>query len=384
MSERTSILQAALIGLVVGASGACGDDDSGEGADGGTRPDSGGSGGGGGASAPTNSGCLDPAELDEVVAPTEFTDGSVVYRMALDGDDLFFSTIDTLYRVPAAGGEPEVVYTRDLAISVPFWVRADDVLVLEGASMLVSVPKAGGTPTALGALPHRISGSIDTRVDMIVEGDVAYAKSESGGLFDDDPLEITYFEIDLETVETREIAVNQIGKNSIMVKLGDALYTSSQDPEAVIPDAGIGTYSPDLLYRIPIASGEAEVVPLGDEPLAFNVIGADDAQLFLIAGAEADFALSGVYSADPEGGAPTQLFEAVVLFNSSFEHDRTASRNLIRDLGEVYSVPPGRTEAERLFCIGGEVHSMAADEAAVYLSLFDNQDRASIVRVPLD
>jgi hypothetical protein len=387
------MMASALIGqLALG----CGDDggDGLDGADGGHTRDGGGPGPGPG---PGGDDCLGESERDELLAPVDLSDGSVIYRMAIDGDDLYFASLDSLFRIPLAGGEHEQLWTDELAISVPFFVREDDVLIVRGERVL-SVPKAGGDATELGMLPDRPSGSLDGRVDFIIDGTTAYMKSESGGL-GSDPAEVTFHAVDLDTFEATTLATTEIGDGRPIAKSGDGLFVAGPDPSVPAADpSGVGP-RPALLYRIPTAGGEpTEVeVDFGSEfRFGYNVAGADPGAVFISALALSDndddaldaLAQNGLYRVPRAGGEAAQLIEVTAIFNSGVEHDLLGDQNFLRVIttrDEVFSVPVGSTTATHRFCISGtQVHAMAVADDAVYLALYDDaRDFSSIVRVDL-
>lgn len=378
----------ALVMLVLVASTGCGDDGgSGDGGldDGGSAGASGEGGGSGASGAGGGSGCLDPLAQDLVFQPTNLSEGSVIYQVLEDDGTLYFSTIDRLFRVDGSDGEPEEIYYADLAIVVKFWLRADDLLILDGGDTLLSLPKEGGATTELAVLPFRVESGLDGSVEMIVEGDKAYAKSVSGGI--GVPEVVTYYEIDLTNYETRELATATDELNGSFIKAGDALYVASDDPSAIVDEDDLAAFVPDLIHRIPIEGGEPELVEVEGEPMRMGMLGADGDALYVLARLEDDFTASGVYRVPASGGPREQVHEQIVLFAQTFWIYNTASRTLLRDLDTFYELPISGT-AQELFCVGGgdyTSHGSAATDDAVYMSLFHSDDEESfIVRMPLD
>lgn len=376
-----------VLALCVAVAMACGDDGSGgdggleDGGNSGTGGNSG-AGGSGGTAGGGNGTCLDPLDQDLVFEPTSLSEGSVIYKVVEDDGTLFFSTIDRLYRVDASGGAPEEIYYRELAIVVQFWVRADDIMILEGSDTLVSLPKAGGETTELAVLPFRVGGGLDGSVEMIVEADKAYATSVTGAF--GEPKVITYYEIDLETFDARELATATDELNGSFIKAGDALYVASDDPSVM---AEIGDFVPDLLHRIPIAGGEPEPIELSGGPMRMAMLGADGDALYVLASAEGDFMASGVYRVATSGGELEQVHQQIIVAALTFTLHNTPSRTILRDLDTFYELP-STGEASKLFCVGGgdyTSHGSAATDDAVYMSLFHSIDEDTfIVRMPLD
>jgi hypothetical protein len=378
------------LALCIAGAIACGDD--GGGGDGGLEDGgSSGAGGSGGSSGFGGSGgtggggsgtCLDPLDQDLVFQPTNLSEGSVIYKVVEDDGVLFFSTIDRLYRVDASGGTPEEIYYRELAIVVQFWVRADDVLILEGSDTLLSLPKDGGDTTELAELPFRVGGGLDGSIEMIVDGDKAYATSVTGAF--GEPEVITYYEIDLETFETRELATATDELNGSFIKAGDALYVASDDPSVM---AEVGEFVPDLLHRIPIAGGEPEQLEVSGEPMRMGMLGADGDDLYVLATSENDFMESGVYRISTTGGDLEKVHQQIVVAALTFALHNTPSRTLLRDLDTFYDLP-STGMASKLFCVGGgdyTSHGSTATDEAVFVSLYHSDDEDSfIVRMPLD
>lgn len=380
------LVQRWALALCIAAAIACGDDggdgdggieDGGSSGMGGSSG-AGGSGGGGGGS----STCLDPLDQDLVFQPTNLSAGSVIYKVVEDDGVLYFSTIDRLYRVDASGGTPEEIYYRELAIVVQFWVRADDIVILEGSDTLLSLPKDGGDTTELAELPFRVGGGLDGSIDMIVDGDKAYATSVTGSF--DEPEVITYYEIDLETFDTRELATGTDELNGSFIKSGDALYVASDDPSVM---AEIGDFVPDLLHRIPIAGGEPELLEVTGEPMRMAMLGADGDDLYVLASSENDFMESGVYRLATSGGEREKVHQQIIVAALTFALHNTPSRTLLRDLDTFYDLP-STGAASKLFCVGGgdyTSHGSTATDDAVYVSLFHSDDEDTfIVRMPLD
>jgi hypothetical protein len=381
----------AVVVLALVAGTGCGDD--GGGGDGGLEDGGsagvGGEGGSSGASGAGGSGggggCLDPLAQDLVFQPTNLSEGSVIYQVVEDDGTLYFSTIDRLFRVDGSGGEPEEIYYADLAIVVKFWLRADDLLILDGGDTLLSLPKEGGETTELAVLPFRVESGLDGSVEMIVEGDKAYAKSVSGGI--GVPEVVTYYEIDLTSYESRELAMATDELNGSFIKAGDALYVASDDPSAIVDEDDLAAFVPDLIHRIPIAGGGPELVDVEGEPMRMGMLGADGDALYVLARFEDDFTASGVYRVPASGGPREQVHEQIVLFAQTFWIYNTPSRTLLRDLDTFYELPISGT-AQELFCVGGgdyTSHGSAATDDAVYMSLFHSDDEESfIVRMPLE
>jgi hypothetical protein len=365
--------------------GGRGDGDEGSGDGDGTGGDGDGRGDGDGSGT-----CSSAAALPQVLAPVELSDGSVIYRMAWDDDYVYFASIDKLMRVPQAGGEFEELYDNgEFSTSLPFFVRSEDIVVKTGKKLL-SVPKSGGEPSELAELPTQPNGSLDGRIDLIIEGDSAYYRGRVGT----DLSEI--YAVDLSTGEATLLSSTELGRNDPIAKSGDYLYLTSLAPGVEVPEEPAFTPLPKALYRLAISGGDLELVEVnfpGEREFAFSVMGADSTALFLLAtpvmeGATPstqDLSLAGVYRVPLEGGEAVQLFENLVLFSLTFEQDLVGDTNFLRSVGttdNVHTNMVGETTASLFACLNAEVHAMAASEDAVFLGVFDDGGQtSSIVRI---
>ena len=123
------VLSATLFGALAACSG---------GSDGGNAGASG-SGNSAGASG-SSDGCVNAP--DALFTPQQFGESDLIRQIQIDKDTLYFRTLDTLYKVPVAGGAPEVVAALPTQEPDEFWVQADSLIVRSGA-LLLSVPKEG-------------------------------------------------------------------------------------------------------------------------------------------------------------------------------------------------------------------------------------------------
>jgi hypothetical protein len=368
-SRKNSVGATALLLLVFSSTSACGDDGSAE--DGGVAGASGAGGAGGGDG--VEPGCSDPLTEDVLFSPRGLS--SVIYKVVEDDGTLYFSTIDKIFRVAVTGGEPEELYYRANAIVVHFWLHGDELLILEGSD-LVTMPKSGGDTTEVATLPYRVPAAIDGTIELIVEGDFAYAYSETSA---------TYFEVDLTTYETRVIATEAV--NGTFIKLGDALYIAADDPSVEVEPGDFGAFVPDLLYRLPIAGGEAEQLEVEGEPMKLAMLGGNGDTLYLLGASESGYPDSGVYEISTSGGELQQVQESVVAFALPFTIHNTETKTLLRNLDTFYEMT-GDGTLEELFCVGGgsyTSHGSTATDEAVYMSQYhSNDNEAFIVRIPLD
>lgn len=398
-SRARFVLPHLLTGVLLwGCEDGDGDSDGGSRADAGSYEDGGvpadgggGRDGGAAADAGGSATCVPRAELEELLPPTSLSGESVIYRMVLDGDHLYFSSLNTLYRIPKAGGEREQLWTAgDAAVHVPFFVRTGDLLVLRGRQIL-SLPKAGGEPTELAMLPAAPQVRLDGRADFLVEGDTAFYKTAPGLLSGSEP--VSYYRVDLTTGTATLLASSSTVRTGLIGKSGDYLYTAVRDPS--LPPASSSNPAPErsVLYRIPIAGGDPESVAtqLGNpaRDFSFGVVGADPESVLVSAIAlpnsgtdTSQIALSGVYRIGLADGVGEQLFRSISLFNLQIEHSLVGDQNYLRSLestDKFYRAEVGSSSVETLFCLDEAVHASAVDGQHYYVGIFDDAGKLSSI-----
>lgn len=366
-----------VLGLVltcVVAMGGCtpaeGGNESGAGASGMSGDGDGDVGGDGDGDAPMGR-CPDPLQQALVFSPRDLSDGSVIYKIVHDDGMLYFSTVDRLFRVNAQGGEPEELYHRANAIVVQFWVRESDILIVEGTNDFLSLPKAGGATSPAGEVPFAIEGGLSGSLDLIVVSDeLAYAKSSS-----------RYYEIDLNTFDTRAIMAEPLGNQSSFFKAGDALYVVDRDPSAAVPSDPTA-FVPELLYRLPIEGTAAEVVAIDQPPQRMNLVGARGDALYILARGEQ--LRTTLYRVPAAGGAREEVLFAGYTPNTQLVHGET--RLFARDLNEYWELPETGPAGDSICIAGSEytTHAAAATDSDLWFGLYHSADeQAFIVRYPL-
>lgn len=321
----------------------------------------------------------------ELVAPRMYGDGSVIVRMHADGDTLFYGTLDEIYSVPIAGGEPTLVYPPEPEVLIypPFWIRGDDLVVLRGDTLEV-LPKTGGAVADVRTLPVSPTVSLNGNAFIFLDDDARtfYGKQDEIEILDDEP-QITYFKYDIET-DTSQIllADSTIGDGKNMVKAGDWLYTAHPlgDPTDPADD------TPDELYRIPVTGGSPELVPVEGNFL-LQVVGADETHLFVadaqLGGEAADF--GGVSRMSHDGGSLERLFDHPLAVTQIFSRVVSLPDSvLFWYLGDFYTAPHGTGETTRIYTSPCEIHTIEATATDLFVSVFDADagEVASILRVP--
>lgn len=329
------------------------------------------SGGGG------DSQCVATAGNAVVLPPENFSDGSVIYRMQADDTHLYFSTIDRLYRVPLGGGAAEELYFRELAIVIYFWLRDDDIVLMEGRRVL-SMPKNGGATTELVELTDSPDASLDGRIAAELRGDMLYGKSRKG--FDED-LVVTYFSADLTTGESRVLYQGKEGENSGIAVTDEHIYVVSVDESMVPPGDDLAVGVPDILYRVSLAEGGIEMVSVGDSPLQLGVVGADAQSVYLNTSEPMGVLDAGVARLPFDGGTPERVLDGSFLFGSILEHIPFASTSYLRALDEVFEVA-ATGSARKVGCVQDDAHSMAITDDHIFVAVFQEEgEKSAIVRL---
>lgn len=369
--ERWIGVFAAMALLVVGACGGGGT--AGDGGDGGA-------GGGAGRGGDGEDACV-PRGATVVVEPWELGEG-VLRRIAVDEERIFVGTLYDIRSAPRAGGESRQVFsTKEIAgwMYPAFWLQGDRLLVGLREELRV-LPKEGGAAISTMTLPAPFSSSLDGSADIILDQDgrTFFGKNDPLVLSGKKPA-IAYFSFDTETKGSTILLEGvEIGHHKEMVRAGSYLYTAHRtgDPDPSSED-------PDELYRIPVAGGAAEKVPLGLD-LHFDLLGADDTHLFLAGTVvPTDYATNppGVYRMPLEGGMPERIvntYPIMKLVRSWIEMD---DHHLLWSVDQVFRIAKGSGEAVQLTrsrCI----HAIAASGSDVYLGLFNEKTgMASVARV---
>lgn len=370
----------------------CGGDDSGDGTSGTGGSGSGGETSSGGNGSGTGGGtsdgeCLRATDLEEVLPLVELPSGAPIRYVASDGEYVYFSGFRNIYRIPVSGGEHEALWDGgESAMYIPFFLRDTDLVVVRGTTLL-SVPKAGGDPTELASLPDRPYGALDGRVDFILDGDVAYFKSESGL----GPYEIKLYSVNLTDGESTLLTTTELGHGSLLAKSGDALFIRDTDPDAPEPEDEFEV-QPSALYAVPISGGDPERVSVtfeDERSFNFGPLGGDASSVFLTARGlrmgDDDFGAAragGLFQVPNSGGTAVRLAESFQFLNLQADHRLRGERSFFRladAVERIYSLQGG--DFEELFCLNDSVYAMNADDEYVYLAISpDDSDVSAIVR----
>jgi hypothetical protein len=223
-----------------------------------------------------------------------------------------------------------------------------------------------------GEVPFAIAGGLSGSLDLIVvSDDLAYAKSSS-----------RYYEIDLNTFDTRAIMAEPLGHYSNFFKAGDALYLVDNDPSAPEPSSPTA-FVPDLLYRLPIEGTAAEIVAIDQPPQRMNLVGARGDSLYILARGEQ--LRTNLYRVPVTGGAREEVLFAGYTPGTTLVHAET--RAFARDLNEYRELPETGPAGDSICIAGSEytTHSAAAIDTDLWFGLYHSEDGlAFIVRYPLE
>ena len=323
--------------------------------------------------------CLDPAALEQVAAGMT-VEGIASFDLALDGDSLFFSAGTRVFRVDAAGGEPELLYESPMEFSlIRLDVYGDQLVVLDYDQVLV-LPKTGGEPTTVASLSR---APAVTDADVLVDRDNLYLPVG-------DPSTVPeYFAVNLREKTTTQIARAPNDKFITLVQADEYLYVAD----------GTGG-----IYRFPKQGGDLEPVEIdwGDaSPISMGIAGVDERSAFLsvtiAAGQEdspvPDFDRTGVYRVPLAGGTPELLIAdyisgSILFFSPGAQLLPAGDVDVLvtasSDGPVLHKVSVDGGELSRWFCLATNITRMTADAEHVYVVIEgDESDRYSIVRAPL-
>jgi hypothetical protein len=359
------------------------------------EPSQAGEAGNDGASSPTGGsggadGCLhlaDP-ETEFLLAPSELPQmgsaPSPVMAMSTDEDAIYFSTLNSLYSLPLAGGSVRNLYEVKLATSyLQHWPLNENVVALSNQS-LVSVPKAGGDETLLTAF-----GADELRpTGAVLVGEQLIAKDVTGGVLDE-PEQVTYFSHDLASGTQTVLLETDRGAEGRLVVADDDVYTSDDT-------GGGGAIGEDTLlstlYRFPLAGGEATEIDVTPAVARhFVVLAATASDLVLLSrnAGGLSFELASVPLA---GGALTSLAKSgdTTFGISQVLAQRTTGGVVVKTVSGLYWIADGESEAIPFGCInygpGNQytLHSLTVKGDTVYVGVYDGDaGKNGIAAIPL-
>ncbi len=354
------LLGAGLCGALAACSG---------GSDSGSPGASGGDGNSAGAGASSDS-CV---KMPDAVFPAQqFGESDLIRQIASDGGTLYFRTLDTLFKVSAAGGKPEVI--ADLSSQEPseFWLQTDTLLVRSDAN-LFTVPKTGGAPSALGAAlapaPTNFAATQLNGTDFywVAEASGSYGiyhRTLSGGAVD--TVYSTKDELrDLQLVSSTLYFVNKTAAdiegvpaaggtpNKLTAADGSDDIVSGDDKSLfVIGALGAESATNYGLYRQPIAGGDAVLLQMG----AFITDALDTA------GDSSGAYFAAPTNVSPNHSDPTDVSPALIFAS------------------------PSDTAAQLRWCIDSSytLHALAVQDKTAYVSVYSaSANKATIARVTL-
>jgi len=305
---------------------------------------------------------------DALFAPQQFGDTDLIRQIQLEGDTLYFRTLDSLQQVPTSGGTPQVL--ADLSQEPPseFWVT-DSALLVRATTDLFTVPKAGGAPTPLGpALAPAPSNFAATQLD----GADLYWVAETAGSHG-----IFHRTLSGSTVNT--------------------VYTTKDDLVDLQLVAG-------TLYFMDKTAADIEGVPvaggtpskLTDANASDRLVAHDGANLYVTGSlGDATSTNYGLYRQPVSGKAPAHLATGLFITIESaldssgayFGAPANVSPNQV-DPGDVKPsllfAAASATATELRWCIDSSytLHAVAVAGNAAYISVYNTpENKATIARV---
>lgn len=354
--------------FVAGLAGAvslngCGDSDDGGGGEG---------GGGATGNLGDRDGCIQ-GDSEAALFPWHNLEDSLIYRVGVDESHVYFSTVDRIYRVPIDGGDPEELWAPELAVTLPFWVRDDHLLVYH-ASHLHSLSKSGDDPLELGRLDPVPEISLIGSITLDVVGDVAFGKGEDDDYSGDEVVTtVTYFEVDLSDVsQTTLSSVEQLGDGRPIAANEDGIYFADA------ASSGTG----QTIYRVPVEGGDPAEIPFDYEVDGISVLGASRDHVFLLD--TSNLSSAKVLSLPADGGEPTELFEGSALLAPVVHHALDPNgASYVLALDTAYGISDDRQDASELFCVQSDAHAFAVSETHAFVAIY-NGTNSTILKIPLD
>lgn len=366
---------------------ACDDDDDSPSnpttADGGTAEtgagSSGTSGGGGTSSGSDPDGgakCLDPATLNYVLAPRK-TASNYVYHFyeatPNEPNQIFATTIDEVVRVDVDAKTVSTLYGPNgpLGATAPHhFLRASDVVVQDGKKLL-SIPKAGGSPTALPSFTRGTAGSLAGTSEVYADGDTLYAleSGDSGNVFKHD------LATGAETVLGSEPK-----SSTSSIRLGpDAIYSYYANSDA--------DNAPTTVWKLAKTGGAITPLAFTGAPsdilVPLGVVGTD---LYLLAVVPSEYGAH-VLRASTAGGAVTDLGSIGVSlgFKGVQEIFPTAKGIIVRNSSKLFWLPTGANALQPLYCFDGEyaLYAPVVLGNTLYINVNTDNDEGGVAALPM-
>lgn len=298
----------------------------------------------GGAAASTAGPC--PCLAPEVVAPFKNYSADMIRGVAADSDHVYFRTRTDTYRVPLAGGTPEIIAKSPPGMDSPMWVLGDKLLAQPtGQPVFVALPKSGGAWTNLidatsdrsggaGALPtifHSVGrGRIESASQAVFDGnDFFWIEADTvGATFGGAKGKTTWSlrrtpatEAKIQTVYTSDREIRHL------VKAGDTLVFQRNETPAkppLPPGAGRPLFEQQVwpLYSMPLGGGKPVLRAASVSRLNGSSAATDGSWVYYVANDAATiptlYRLSAAGSGPPE---PVESWMAEVLFAAPYGAD---------------------------------------------------------------
>ncbi len=334
---------------------------------------------------PPDEQCLRRSDLTPILAPSELG-GSRFAQLEVAGDQLYFTLGTTLYKVPAQGGQAQLVTEAPESSALPFSVRDDRILWATHAALFEQL--SGGEPAPVSELPEPPASDF-------FAGTAVFAFEAQRALFvgsqrsDED---YTLYGVALDSGEVTKLSTLPTAFPTLA---GEFAYWTEPSREKSTPYA-------NQLLRAPVAGGMPTQVPveLGKRRLGFELIGVTPDGLFLnasvdITAGDSDASVlteSGIYRVPLTGGAGQKLVDAAVvnlldLFTPLTPHqvlqadDGTYLRTGALQATTLYFVPKSGEPEKRLCLSLGQatLDTFAVHQGQIYLAL-SLEDESIILR----
>jgi hypothetical protein len=320
-----------------------------------------------------------------VVPPTRYHEASVINRIVVDGDTVFFGTASEIYAAPNSGGTPTLVYppTPQADVFPPFWIYGDNLVVGQYDTLSV-LSKVGGEVTTTLDLPAPYSETLSGFSYVVLAPDNAtlYGRSQDFVSLDESN-GINFWKYTLATNESALLlADSPFGKNALLAPSNDYVYTSDGQTTDSREEQEI---TPNVLYRIPTSGGAPEVVPINGS-YRLDVVGADDQNIYLAA-STIPFALEtdGIYRVSKEGGTPVLMLASPRFMTyATTTFFRQSNRSVLRVYDDLYEINP-EGSMSRLLSVRcrGSKYGHAVTETDLYVAVHLSNDQSYVVRIPL-
>jgi hypothetical protein len=284
----------------------------------------------------------------------------------VDDSTLFLSGLREITALPLAGGASTRVYESAADSVYNFWLRGNDLAVWRQGSVDI-MPKTGGSISTTDVEVTLWNGTLDPDIKTLYWFDNVLKEPEH-------VYAATFFRQDVGTDTITKVAEVPLGSGDSWKLTSDFIYFSdaegdgNDDPP---PEATTG----DKLYRVPVAGGAPEELPVNGA-FSIDLVGARGNALFFVGGPRplseaADDKV--LYRISTAGGTPEQLVDRTTFERSSavswggVHFTNLSDRAIVCHLASCFSVAEAGA-VTHLFHITDpcQVGTAVANEDAIY------------------